>query len=107
MMQRPGIDNCLETCLKPVISATPQTLCTFISAASKVAQLQCLWRSKNAGQVSAITWAMASYTCLGECGQTCQLAALTSAEVIFVLREVFGVPEGSRFESPGHHLWLN
>ncbi|TWW71691.1 solute carrier family 66 member 3 [Takifugu flavidus] len=40
------------------------SLCTFISAASKFAQLQCLWRSKDAGQVSAITWAMASYTCL-------------------------------------------
>lgn len=44
----------------------PQSLCTFISAASKVAQLQCLWRSKDAGQVSAMTWAMASYSCLGE-----------------------------------------
>lgn len=43
----------------------PQGLCTFISAASKLAQLQCLWRTKEAEQVSALTWAMASYTCLG------------------------------------------
>ncbi|XP_028853087.1 solute carrier family 66 member 3 isoform X2 [Denticeps clupeoides] len=40
------------------------SLCTFISAGSKFAQLQCLWRSKDSGQVSTLTWAMASYTCL-------------------------------------------
>ncbi|XP_061700851.1 solute carrier family 66 member 3 [Syngnathoides biaculeatus] len=39
------------------------SLCTFISAASKFAQLQCLWRSKDAGQVSALTWTLATYTC--------------------------------------------
>ncbi|KAL4624212.1 PQ-loop repeat-containing protein 3 [Arapaima gigas] len=40
------------------------SLCTFISAASKMAQLQCLWRTKDAGQVSALTWALATYTCM-------------------------------------------
>ncbi|XP_068573793.1 solute carrier family 66 member 3 [Cebidichthys violaceus] len=40
------------------------SLCTFISASSKLAQLQCLWRSKDAGQVSALSWAMATYTCM-------------------------------------------
>ncbi|XP_035023678.1 solute carrier family 66 member 3 [Hippoglossus stenolepis] len=40
------------------------SLCTFISAASKFAQLQCLWRSKDAGQVSALSWSMATYTCM-------------------------------------------
>uniref|UniRef100_A0A8C1T4U9 Solute carrier family 66 member 3 n=1 Tax=Cyprinus carpio TaxID=7962 RepID=A0A8C1T4U9_CYPCA len=40
------------------------SLCTFISAGSKLAQLQCLWRSKDSGQVSALTWALATYTCL-------------------------------------------
>ncbi|KAJ7991192.1 hypothetical protein DPEC_G00294700 [Dallia pectoralis] len=39
------------------------SLCTFISAGSKFAQLQCLWQSKDSGQVSALTWAMATYTC--------------------------------------------
>ncbi|KAG7226191.1 hypothetical protein INR49_014286 [Caranx melampygus] len=34
------------------------------SAASKFAQLQCLWRSKDAGQVSALSWGMATYTCM-------------------------------------------
>ncbi|NXG02904.1 PQLC3 protein, partial [Sakesphorus luctuosus] len=38
-------------------------LCTFISAASKLAQLQCLWQSKDSGQVSALTWGMSAYTC--------------------------------------------
>ncbi|XP_052429008.1 solute carrier family 66 member 3-like [Carassius gibelio] len=43
-----------------------QSLCTFISAGSKLAQLQCLWHSKDSGQVSgcALTWALATYTCL-------------------------------------------
>ncbi|KAK1171845.1 solute carrier family 66 member 3-like [Acipenser oxyrinchus oxyrinchus] len=38
------------------------SLCTFISAASKFAQLQCLWETRDAGQVSALTWGMAIYT---------------------------------------------
>ncbi|NWV14798.1 PQLC3 protein, partial [Ptilonorhynchus violaceus] len=38
-------------------------LCTFISAASKLAQLQALWQTKDSGQVSALTWSMAAYTC--------------------------------------------
>lgn len=40
------------------------SLCTFISAGSKFAQLQCLWKSKDSGQVSALSWGMATYTCL-------------------------------------------
>ncbi|XP_042181285.1 solute carrier family 66 member 3-like isoform X1 [Oncorhynchus tshawytscha] len=39
------------------------SLCTFISAGSKFAQLQCLWQSKDSGQVSALSWGMATYTC--------------------------------------------
>lgn len=38
-------------------------LCTFISAASKFAQLQYLWKTKDSGAVSALTWILASYTC--------------------------------------------
>ncbi|KAI7805859.1 hypothetical protein IRJ41_020916 [Triplophysa rosa] len=40
------------------------SLCTFISAGSKLAQLQCLWRSKDSRQVSSLTWGLATYTCL-------------------------------------------
>lgn len=43
---------------------TAMSLCTLISAASKFAQLQCLWKSKDAGQVSALTWGLATYTCM-------------------------------------------
>uniref|UniRef100_A0A673UPF0 Solute carrier family 66 member 3 n=1 Tax=Suricata suricatta TaxID=37032 RepID=A0A673UPF0_SURSU len=38
-------------------------LSTFISAASKFAQLQYLWRSRDSGAVSALTWSLAAYTC--------------------------------------------
>ncbi|NXC09576.1 PQLC3 protein, partial [Orthonyx spaldingii] len=38
-------------------------LCTFISAASKLVQLQHLWQTKDAGQMSALTWSMSVYTC--------------------------------------------
>ncbi|XP_031540639.1 solute carrier family 66 member 3 [Vicugna pacos] len=37
-------------------------LCTFISAASKFAQLQYLWKTRDSGAVSALTWGLASYT---------------------------------------------
>ncbi|XP_027594819.1 solute carrier family 66 member 3 isoform X1 [Pipra filicauda] len=38
-------------------------LCTFISAASKLVQLWCLWQTKDSGQVSALTWSLSAYTC--------------------------------------------
>ncbi|XP_029451761.1 PQ-loop repeat-containing protein 3-like [Rhinatrema bivittatum] len=38
-------------------------LCTFISASSKLVQLQSLWQTKTAGQVSALTWGLAAFTC--------------------------------------------
>ncbi|KAK5857064.1 hypothetical protein PBY51_010331 [Eleginops maclovinus] len=50
--------------LEKWIIDSAMSLCTFISAASKFAQLQCMWKSKDAGQVSALSWAMATYTCL-------------------------------------------
>ncbi|KAM9317738.1 solute carrier family 66 member 3 [Pholidichthys leucotaenia] len=40
------------------------SVCTFISAASKLLQLQSLWRSGDGGQVSALSWGLATYTCL-------------------------------------------
>nr|XP_004450421.1 solute carrier family 66 member 3-like [Dasypus novemcinctus] len=38
-------------------------LSTFISAASKFAQLQYLWKTKDSGAVSALTWSLSSHTC--------------------------------------------
>ncbi|KAK1894336.1 Solute carrier family 66 member 3 [Dissostichus eleginoides] len=50
--------------LEKWIIDSAMSLCTFISAASKFAQLQCMWKSKDAGQVSALSWAMATFTCI-------------------------------------------
>ncbi|XP_033968105.1 solute carrier family 66 member 3 [Pseudochaenichthys georgianus] len=50
--------------LEKWIIDSAMSLCTFISAASKCAQLQCMWKSKDAGQVSALSWAMATFTCM-------------------------------------------
>ncbi|XP_048364780.1 solute carrier family 66 member 3 [Sphaerodactylus townsendi] len=38
-------------------------LSTLVSAASKFAQLRCLWQTKDSGQVSTLTWILATYTC--------------------------------------------
>lgn len=58
------------------------SLCTLISAASKLAQLQCLWRSKDAGQVSALTWLLAVYTCAARIYTT----AATTGDLQVLLR---------------------
>ncbi|XP_012788399.1 solute carrier family 66 member 3 isoform X2 [Sorex araneus] len=49
--------------LQKWIIDTAMNLCTFISAASKFAQLQYLWKTGDSGAVSALTWILASYTC--------------------------------------------
>ncbi|XP_031360314.2 solute carrier family 66 member 3 [Lonchura striata] len=36
-------------------------LCTLVSAASKLVQLQHLWETKDAGQANALTWGMSVY----------------------------------------------
>uniref|UniRef100_W5K8P4 Solute carrier family 66 member 3 n=1 Tax=Astyanax mexicanus TaxID=7994 RepID=W5K8P4_ASTMX len=50
--------------LKSWIIDSAMSLCTLMSASSRFAQLQCLWQTKDAGQVSALTWAMSTYTCM-------------------------------------------
>ncbi|XP_032357169.1 solute carrier family 66 member 3 [Etheostoma spectabile] len=60
------------------------SLCTFISAASKLAQLQCLWRSKDAGQVSALSWALATYTCMARIYTTTVTTGDTQVMVRFI-----------------------
>ncbi|NXS34983.1 PQLC3 protein, partial [Pomatostomus ruficeps] len=49
--------------LKKWIIDVAMNLCTFISAASKLVQLQHLWQAKDSGQASALTWSMSAYTC--------------------------------------------
>ncbi|KAK6304551.1 hypothetical protein J4Q44_G00251370 [Coregonus suidteri] len=58
------------------------SLCTFISAGSKFAQLQCLWQSKDSGQVSALSWGMATYTCFARIYTT----AVTSGDMQVLVR---------------------
>lgn len=60
------------------------SLCTFISSASKFAQLQCLWKNKDAGQVSALSWAMATYTCFARI----YTAAVTTGDMQVLVRFV-------------------
>ncbi|NWQ74882.1 PQLC3 protein, partial [Columbina picui] len=51
--------------------------CTLISAASKLAQLRCLWQTKDSGQVSALTWSMSAYTCASKLWATwCEAPSL-------------------------------
>ncbi|XP_063078437.1 solute carrier family 66 member 3-like [Engraulis encrasicolus] len=40
------------------------SFCTFLSGSSKFTQLQCLWSTGEAGQISALTWGLATYTCI-------------------------------------------
>uniref|UniRef100_A0A3P8WIX5 Solute carrier family 66 member 3 n=1 Tax=Cynoglossus semilaevis TaxID=244447 RepID=A0A3P8WIX5_CYNSE len=68
------------------------SLCTFISAASKFTQLRCLWRSKDAGQVSALTWAMATYTCI----VLVRFITMTSLNLWVLLTVVYYQKHGSR-----------
>ncbi|KAM4040224.1 solute carrier family 66 member 3 [Anomaloglossus baeobatrachus] len=49
--------------LKKWIIDVALNLCTLISASSKFLQLQHIWRTQDSGQASALTWAMATYTC--------------------------------------------
>lgn len=65
-----------------LIIDTAMSLCTLISAASKFAQLQCLWKSKDAGQVSALTWALATYTCTARI----YTSAVTTGDMLVLVR---------------------
>eukprot|EP00069_Balaena_mysticetus_P011471 bmy_07143T0 len=59
-------------------------LCTFISAASKFAQLQYLWKSRDSGAVSALTWSLASYTCAARIMTT----LMTTSDLTILIRFV-------------------
>ncbi|NXF18340.1 PQLC3 protein, partial [Rhodinocichla rosea] len=50
-------------------------LCTLISVASKLVQLQHLWETKDAGQASALTWGMSVYASAGKLQTTCVVTA--------------------------------
>ncbi|XP_063039572.1 solute carrier family 66 member 3 [Engraulis encrasicolus] len=67
------------------------SLCTFISAGSKFAQLQCLWASKDSGQVSALTWSMATYTCTARIFTTMVTTGDTQVLIRFVVMTLLNV----------------
>ncbi|CAM4726250.1 hypothetical protein PO909_019553 [Leuciscus waleckii] len=67
------------------------SLCTFISASSKLAQLQCLWRSKDSGQVSTLTWGLATYTCMARIFTTVITTADTQVLIRFVVMTVLNM----------------
>ncbi|XP_063771481.1 solute carrier family 66 member 3 isoform X3 [Pseudophryne corroboree] len=59
-------------------------LCTVISASSKFLQLQHLWSTQDSGQASALTWGMATYTCISSMSPRLQVPyADTSVTVVF------------------------
>ncbi|XP_051772070.1 solute carrier family 66 member 3 [Ctenopharyngodon idella] len=67
------------------------SLCTFISASSKLAQLQCLWRSKDSRQVSSLTWGLATYTCLARIFTTVVTTGDTQVLIRFVVMTVLNM----------------
>ncbi|XP_065152552.1 solute carrier family 66 member 3 [Paramisgurnus dabryanus] len=67
------------------------SLCTFISAGSKLAQLQCLWQSKDSRQVSALTWGLATYTCLARIFTTTITTGDTQVLVRFVVMSMLNL----------------
>ncbi|XP_059973060.1 solute carrier family 66 member 3 isoform X1 [Mesoplodon densirostris] len=73
----------LLTLQKWIIDLT-MNLCTFISAASKFAQLQYLWESRDSGALSALTWSLASYTCAARVMTT----LMTTSDLTILIRFV-------------------
>ncbi|XP_056617468.1 solute carrier family 66 member 3 [Triplophysa dalaica] len=67
------------------------SLCTFISAGSKLAQLQCLWRSKDSRQVSSLTWGLATYTCLARIFTTTITTGDTQVLIRFVVMSMLNL----------------
>ncbi|XP_064158868.1 solute carrier family 66 member 3 [Anguilla rostrata] len=64
------------------------SLCTLISAASKFAQLQCMWQAKDSGQVSALSWGMATYTCLARIFTTVMMTGDMQVLVRFIVMAI-------------------
>ncbi|XP_075856667.1 solute carrier family 66 member 3-like [Microcebus murinus] len=60
-------------------------LCTFISAASKFAQLQCLWKTRDSGAVSALTWSLSAYTCAARIVTTLMTTNDFTIRTLFVI----------------------
>ncbi|NXT11605.1 PQLC3 protein, partial [Prunella fulvescens] len=72
--------------LKKWIIDLAMNLCTFVSAASKLVQLQHLWETKDSGQASALTWGMSVYASASKLHTTwCEVLILIRFIVMLIL----------------------
>ncbi|KAM6150022.1 solute carrier family 66 member 3 [Erethizon dorsatum] len=60
-------------------------LCTLVSAASKLAQLQYLWKARDSGAASALTWGLSAYTCAARITTTCMTTGDLTVLTRFVI----------------------
>ncbi|XP_053443298.1 solute carrier family 66 member 3 isoform X1 [Nycticebus coucang] len=79
-------------------------LCTFISAASKFAQLQCLWKTRDSGAVSALTWSLSAYSCASKVNNF-NIALDVNVTCIFSIYPS-SLLLGAVFSSPWSHVVL-
>ncbi|KAM3850792.1 solute carrier family 66 member 3 [Vipera latastei] len=66
-------------------------LSTVVSAASKLAQLQCLWQTRDSEQVSATTWGLATYTCAARIFTTLMTTKDSTVLIRFVVMMALNV----------------
>ncbi|TSV02055.1 PQ-loop repeat-containing protein 3 [Bagarius yarrelli] len=67
------------------------SVCTLISAGSKLLQLQCLWRSRDSSRVSTLTWALASYSCMARIFTTTVTTGDTQVLIRYVAMAVLNL----------------
>ncbi|KAM4903002.1 PQLC3 protein, partial [Sylvia borin] len=66
-------------------------LCTFVSAASKLVQLQHLWQTKDSGQASALTWGMSVYTCAARIATTVMTTNDLAVLIRFIIMLILNI----------------
>ncbi|XP_007444818.2 PQ-loop repeat-containing protein 3 isoform X1 [Python bivittatus] len=66
-------------------------LSTVVSAASKLAQLRCLWQTRDSAQVSATTWGLATYTCAARIFTTLMTTKDSTVLIRFVVMTALNI----------------
>uniref|UniRef100_A0A8C3XEF5 Solute carrier family 66 member 3 n=1 Tax=Cyanoderma ruficeps TaxID=181631 RepID=A0A8C3XEF5_9PASS len=66
-------------------------MCTFVSAASKLVQLQHLWQTKDSGQASALTWGMSVYTCAARIATTVMTTNDLAVLIRFIIMLILNI----------------
>jgi len=54
-----------QTAIIIVLDISLQSLCTPLGVSSKLTQIVALYRNKDPGRLSAVTWSIAGYGCYG------------------------------------------